>query len=150
MHNSAADTAVINTRPAVGSWEVGSNTLKLSVGEPVMIGHGKFPPAFLNHRSPKRGNPLKIIDLASNQVLIETVTGTPCVSELLTMQLDIAFSTTIAGSEPSKFEQPTNILAEVATNGAPASSSDTSTEMSPNLCTKLFGNIAQIVTEAAT
>ena len=39
---SADDTAVIDTRPAVGSWEVGSDTLKLSFGEPVVIRHGQF------------------------------------------------------------------------------------------------------------
>lgn len=42
VDNSADDTAVIDTRLAVGSWEVRSDTLKLSFGEPVVIRHGQF------------------------------------------------------------------------------------------------------------
>ena len=42
VDNSADDTAVVDTGPAVRSWEVGSDTVKLNIGKPVMIGHGQF------------------------------------------------------------------------------------------------------------
>ena len=42
VDNPADDTTVIDVRLAVGSWKVGSDTLKLTYGKPVMIGHGQF------------------------------------------------------------------------------------------------------------
>ena len=42
VDNPADDKAVIDTRPAVGSWEVGSDTLQLRFGKPVVIRHRQF------------------------------------------------------------------------------------------------------------
>jgi len=50
VDNSADDTAVIDTRLAVGSRKVGSDTFKLSFGKPVLIGHGNSSCPHMNHR----------------------------------------------------------------------------------------------------